>query len=56
MGVRLSLSCLGNSVRVRQLFEPRTEEITVDWRKLHSEEPQDMSSSPTLSDLGGRGM
>jgi len=38
MGVRLGLSRLGNSVRVRQLFWPRRQEVTIDWRKLHNED------------------
>ena len=46
MGVRLGLSRLGNSVRIRQIFAPRRQEVRVEWRKLHSEELQDLSSSP----------
>jgi len=48
MGVKLGLSRLGKSVRMRQLFGPRMQEVAVDWRKLHSEELRDLSSSPYI--------
>jgi len=36
-----------NSV-LRRIFEPKRDEVTGDWRRLHNEEPNDLSSSPNI--------
>jgi hypothetical protein len=33
---------------LRNIYEPRREEITVDWRRLHNEEIYDLYYSPTV--------
>jgi hypothetical protein len=33
-------------------YEPKKEEITGDWRKLHNEELYDLYSSPNIRQLG----
>jgi hypothetical protein len=43
-----SLSCSENTVRGK-IFGPKSEEVTGDWRKLHSEELHDLYSSPDIS-------
>ena len=45
MGVRLGLTPLGKSVKLRKLFGARRQEVTRDWRKVHNEELHDLSSS-----------
>ena len=54
MGVRLGLSRLGNRVRLRKLFGSRRQEVTGDWRKLHSEELHDLSPSPYVVKINSR--
>jgi len=36
----------------KETFEPKREEVTRGWRKLHIEEPHDLYSSP-ISNQGG---
>jgi len=33
---------------LRRIFGYKRDEVTVDWRKLHNEEPNDMYSSPII--------
>jgi hypothetical protein len=33
---------------LRRIFEPKRDEVTVEWRKLHHEEPNDLYSSPNI--------
>jgi hypothetical protein len=33
---------------LRKIFGPKRDEVTGDWRKLHSEEPHDLYSSPNI--------
>jgi hypothetical protein len=33
---------------LRRIFEPRREEVTGDWRKLHNEELHNLYSSPNI--------
>jgi hypothetical protein len=33
---------------LRRVFEPKREEVTEDWRKLHNEELNDMYSSSNI--------
>jgi hypothetical protein len=33
---------------LRRLFEPRRGEVTVEWRKLHNEELNDLYSPPSI--------
>ena len=33
---------------LRRIFEPRREEVTGEWRRLHNEELNDMYSSPNI--------
>jgi len=33
---------------LRRIFEPRREEITVEWRRLHNEELNDLYSLPNI--------
>jgi hypothetical protein len=33
---------------LRRIFGPRRDEVTADWRKLHSEELHDMYTSQTI--------
>jgi len=33
---------------VRGIFEPKRDELTGDWRKLHNEELNDLYSSPNI--------
>jgi len=54
MGVKLGLSHQGEAVRVfankvlRKTFGPKTEEVTENWRKLHTEELNDVHSLPNI--------
>ena len=32
----------------RKIFEPKREEVAVDWRKLHNKELQGLYSSPDI--------
>jgi hypothetical protein len=32
---------------LRRIFGPKRDEVTVEWRKLHNEEHNDLCSSPT---------
>ena len=47
---------------LRRTFEPRRDEVTGEWRKLHNEELNDFYSSPNIvrvahrDEWGGRGM
>jgi hypothetical protein len=43
----LSLGVFENRV-LRKLFEPKRDEVTGEWRKLHNEELRDLYSSPTI--------
>jgi hypothetical protein len=31
-----------------RMFGPKRDEVTVEWRKLHNEEPHDLYSSPSI--------
>jgi hypothetical protein len=33
---------------LRRIFEPKRDEMTVEWRKLHNEELHDLYSSPSI--------
>jgi hypothetical protein len=33
---------------LRRIFGPRRDEVTVEWRKLHNEEPNDLYFSPNI--------
>jgi hypothetical protein len=33
---------------LRELFEPKKDEVTGEWRKLHNEELNDMYCSPSI--------
>jgi len=33
---------------LRRIFEPRKDEVTGKWRRLHNEEPNDLYSSPNI--------
>jgi hypothetical protein len=33
---------------LRRIFEPRRDEVTGDWRKLHNEDPHNLYSSPNI--------
>jgi hypothetical protein len=41
------LRVFGNRV-LRRIFGPKRDEVTGEWRKLHSEELNDLYSSPTI--------
>jgi len=36
---------------MRRIFGPKRDEITGEWRKLHNEEPNDLHSSPNISQV-----
>jgi len=54
MGVKLGLSHQRKDVRVfenrvlRKTFGPKTDEVTENWRKLHTEELHDVYSLPNI--------
>jgi len=33
---------------LRRIYEPKRDEVTVGWRKLHNEELNDLYSSPSI--------
>jgi hypothetical protein len=33
---------------LRKIFEPKTDEVTGEWRKLHNKELNDLYSSPNI--------
>jgi hypothetical protein len=33
---------------LREIFEPKREDVTGEWRKLHNEELNDLYSSPNI--------
>jgi hypothetical protein len=41
------LRMFGNMV-LRRIFGPRRDEVTGEWRRLHSEELNDLYSSPNI--------
>jgi hypothetical protein len=51
-----------NNRVLRKAFEPKRNEVTREWRKLHNEELYDLCCSPSISqvikskELNGRGM
>jgi len=55
------LRVLENSV-LRNIFGPKRDEVTGEWRKLHNEELSDLYCSPNIiqvskrDELDGRGM
>jgi hypothetical protein len=38
---------------LRRIFEPRRDEVTVKWRKLHNEELNNLYCSPNFFRVGG---
>jgi hypothetical protein len=36
------------SMVLRRIFGPRRDEVTVEWRRLHNEELNDLYSSPKI--------
>jgi hypothetical protein len=38
---------LREEYRLRRIFEPRRDEVTGEWRKLHNEELRNLYSSPS---------
>jgi hypothetical protein len=54
MGVKLGLSRYGKSIDrevfekrdIRRMFEPKRDDVTGEWRKLHNEELHNLYSSP----------
>jgi len=39
---------LFENVVLRRIFEPRRDEVTGEWRRLHNEELNDLSSTPNI--------
>jgi len=33
---------------LRRIFGPKRDEVTMEWRKLHNEEPDELYSSPNI--------
>jgi hypothetical protein len=36
------------NIVLRRIYEPRKDEVTREWRKLHNEELNDLNSSPNI--------
>jgi hypothetical protein len=48
MGVTHGLSLLEKNRVLRRIFGPKREEVTGEWRKLHSDELHNLHSSPNI--------
>jgi hypothetical protein len=48
VGLRAGLDTEGFRISPRRIFRPKRDEVTEEWRKLHSEELNNLYSSPNI--------